>query len=245
MKTTQKIPFMQVAGDKGYSIDQLAEVLVDLNINPFSAEADGLSPEDVDRIPGFQTATPKAIVAEIEVMEEPFHQDENETEEPFHQQQETLDRGELMECYELDSEEVEEVLSIAQIEGSQFDSEDLQQIESALALWQAQQAISDGTQLVSGIQETLHDREIELAQLRGVTDAAIEVAAYMDTKSQIAASLLGNLIAGVQSTRPGIAPKNKQTKQELGKWGKQSMKGYSRKQSRRSFIKSVTKPKSR
>lgn len=245
MQTAQKIPFMQVASDKGYSMNQLTEVLSSLGINPFSAEAEGLSQEEVDLIPEFKTAAPKAIAAEVEVVEESFYQDDEVTGESFHQDRETLDRGELMECYELDGDEVEEVLSIAQVEGSQFDSEDLQQIESALAIWRAQQTISDGTQLVSGIQETLRDREIELAQLRGVTDAAVEVAAYVDTKSQAAASLLGDLIAGVQSTRPGIAPKNKQTKQELGKWGKQSVKADSRKQSRRSFIKSATKPKSR
>lgn len=239
MKTAQKIPFMQVASDKGYSIDQLREVLVDLNINPFSAEAEGLSQEEADRIPEFETTAPKAIAAEVEIVEESFYNEEEPQEE-----QETLTRGELMECYELDGEEVEEILSIAQVEGSRFDGEDLQQIESALAVWQARKTISDGTQLVSGVQETLRDYEVELAQLRGVTDAAIEVAAYVDTKSQTAASLLGGLIAGMQSTRPGIAPKNKQTKEELGKWGKQSVQAGFRKQSRHSFIKSVTKPKS-
>lgn len=244
MQTTQKIPFMQVASDKGYSIDQLTEILLTLDINPFSAEDEGLSQEEVDRIPKFKTATPKAIAAEVEVVKKSSYPDNDKMEEPFHQEQETLSRGELMECYELEGEEVEEILSIAQIEGSQFNSEDLQQIESALAVWRAQRTISDGIQLVSGIQETLRDHEIELAQLRGVTDAAIEVAAYMDTKSQAAASLLGDLIAGVKSVRPGIAPKNKQTKKELGKWGKQSIETVSRKQSRRSFIKSVTKPKS-
>lgn len=239
MKTVQKIPFMQVASDKGYSIDQLREILCQLDINPFSAEAEGLSQEEADRIPEFKTTAPKAIAAEVEIVEESFYNEEEPQEE-----QETLTRGELMECYELDGEEVEEILSIAQIEGSQFNSEDLQQIESALAVWQARKTISDGTQLVSGVQETLRDYEVELAQLRAVTDAAIEVSAYVDTKSQVTASLLGDLIVGVQSTRLGTAKKNKQTKQELGKWGEQSLQTGFRKQSRGRFIKSVTKPKS-